>query len=372
MNDRIRALRPYPMLELLRRKEELKARGVELLDFGTGDPLEPTAALIREAFARAVPKVSQYPSVQGGLELRESFCAWFQRRFGVRLDPEAEVLPTRGSKEAMFHLPLILLDPSQGKRAVLYPEPGYPVMEIGSLYAAADTQPFVLDEGNRYLMAPPGDLERTGIVWLSYPHNPSGQDLPDELFEAWVSARERHGFVLCSDECYTELYFRRKPRSLLEFGRQGCLVFHSLSKRSGMTGYRSGMIAGDAELIDACRRYRAAMGQAMPLPCQAASVAAWSDEQHVESRRRVFGEKRDCMIRGLERLGLELFPSTSTFYLWVRVPGGEKDEGYARWLLDRGILVSPGSFFGRGNDRWFRIALVPSLGACREALARWA
>lgn len=374
MNERIRRLKPYPMVELARRKAELQGRGVKVLDFGTGDPVEPTAPIIREALAGAVPEVSQYPSVHGRPELRAAFAAWFERRFGVALDVEHDLIPSRGSKEAMFHLALVAVDPSEDRRTVVYPQPGYPVMEIGSLYAEADLHPVPMTEANAYRMDPaavPDDvLARTRIVWLNYPHNPTGQDLPEDLWRAWVAAREEHGFLLCSDECYTEIYFGERPRSLLEFAREGCLVFHSLSKRSGMTAYRSGIVAGDADVIGRYRACRAAMGLAQTEWVQAASRVAWSDEAHVEARREVFGAKRATLSAGLARLGLEVYPTTSTFYLWVRVPEGQQDAAFAARCLDLGIVVSPGSFFGPGNERFVRLALVPSVAGCEEALER--
>ena len=375
MDDRIRRLKPYPMVELARRKAAVQARGIEVLDFGTGDPVEPTAPFIRDALRAAVPEISQYPSVQGEAFLREAFAAWYGRRFGVQLDPATEILPSRGSKEAMFHLPLVLVDPSEARRTVVYPVPGYPVMEIGSYYAAADCHPVAMTAANDYLMdpalIPPEVLERARIVWLNYPHNPTGQDLPEPLWHAWVEARARHGFTLCSDECYTELWFGERPRSLLEFGREGCLVFHSLSKRSGMTAYRSGIVAGDPEIIGRYRAARAAMGQAQTVWVQRASAAAWGDEPHVEARRAIFGEKRRIMTAGLAALGLAIYPTTSTFYLWVAVPAGETDDSYAARLLSVGIVVSPGSMFGPGNEGFVRLALVPTPAACKDALVRW-
>lgn len=375
MNERIRRLRPYPMVELARRKAAVAARGIEVLDFGTGDPVEPTAEVIRDALAEAIPLISQYPTIAGEPELRQAFASWFEERFGVPIDPATEVLPSRGSKEAMFHLPLVLVDPSEDKRGIVFPEPGYPVMEIGGLYAEADMHAIAMTADNDYRMDPaaidPAVLARARMVWLNYPHNPTGQDLPDELWRAWVAAQQEHGFVLCSDECYTEIYFGEKPRSLLEFGREGCLVFHSLSKRSGMTAYRSGMVAGDAALIADYRKARAAMGQAQTVWVQHASAAAWGDEKHVEQRRRIFGVKRDIMTKGLAAMGLEVYPTSSTFYLWVGVPAGTSDEAYAAALLEQGIVISPGSMFGQGNERFFRLALVPSPAGCKQALERW-
>lgn len=375
MNEDIQNLRPYPMVELARRKAAVAARGIDVLDFGTGDPVEPTAPLIRQALLDAVPEVSQYPTIKGVPELRQAFTEWFSARFDVALDPETEVLPTRGSKEAIFHLALVEIDPSHERKTVVYPEPGYPVMEIGSLYAEADLHAVPMTAANDYRMEPsqvPADvLAKAKIVWLNYPHNPTGQDLPEAMWRAWVEAQKEHGFLLCSDECYTEIYFDEKPRSILEFAREGVLAFHSLSKRSGMTGYRSGMIAGDAEVIARYTRSRAAMGQAQTVWTQAASVAAWRDETHVVERRRVFGEKRRVMTQGFRKLGIDVYDTRSTFYLWARVPAGETDEGYAARLLDAGIVVSPGSMFGPGNAEFFRVALVPSVAGCEQALERW-
>jgi succinyldiaminopimelate transaminase len=375
MNDRLLALRPYPMAALAAAKTALAARGVPVHDFGTGDPIEPTDPAIRAAFADGMPEVSQYPTVRGGQPVRRAFSAWFGRRFGVDLDPESEVLPVQGSKEAIFHLALTLVDPGHERRTVLYPVPGYPVYELGALFAGADCAEFPLHAGNGYLMDPdevaPEVLSRCALVWLCYPHNPTGADLPDRLWRKWAAARERHGFVLASDECYTELYFGRKPRSLLESGRQSCLAFHSLSKRSGMTGYRSGIVAGDPELIALYARFRNGMGVAMPEATQAASAVAWSDERHVEERRRIFGEKRRLFLDFFRERGLEVFPATSTFYLWVRAPAGHTDATYARLLLEHGIVVSPGSYFGPGNTEWIRLALVPSVPGCAAAIDVW-
>lgn len=375
MNELIRNLKPYPMVELARRKAEVLARGIDVLDFGTGDPIEPTAEPIRRALRESVPEVSQYPSIAGIPELRQAYADWMRRRFDVVVDPEREVLPTRGSKEAMFHLPLVQVDPSEARRGIVHPDPGYPVMHIGALYAGAETHPIVLTAENDYLMDPrtiPAEvLRRAAIVWINYPHNPTGQDLPDELWRAWVDAREEHGFLLCSDECYTEIYFGARPRTLLEFGREGCLVFHSLSKRSGMTAYRSGMIAGDAAVIERYKACRAAMGQAQTLWVQQASIVAWNDEEHVQERLRIFARKRNIMLAGFRALGIDVYPTSSTFYLWARVPEGHSDESYAARLLEAGIVVSPGSMFGPANESFFRVALVPSPAGCEEAIERW-
>jgi aspartate/methionine/tyrosine aminotransferase len=215
-------------------------------------------------------------------------------------------------------------------------------------------------------------LRRAAIVFLNYPHNPTGFCLSDDLFRRWVEVREEYGFVLVSDECYVDLGFDGTlPKSLLEFGRKGCLVVHSLSKRSGMTGYRSGFVAGDAELIGEYKRFRASMGTAPQEFVQAAATVAWSDSGHVAERLAVFAEKRRVLLALCEERGLRVHGSQAGLYLWVEVPQGRSDVAYAAALREAGIVVAPGSFFGSDQERFVRLALAPTLDECRAAAAAW-
>jgi succinyldiaminopimelate transaminase len=376
MNDRLRRLPTYPMLLLEQRKQQLLAKGVRVFDFGTGDPIEPTPALIREAFAKGTPAVSQYPSVDGQPAMRRAAAGYLQRRFGVTVDPDAEILPTLGSKEAIFHLPQVLVQVPSERDLVLYGEPAYPVFELGALFAEAWTYAVPLTAHDRYLLdpdlVPEGTLRRAAIVFLNYPHNPTGQCLPDRLFEAWVAARDRYGFTLVSDECYADLWYDEpRPRSVLEFGREGCLAVHSLSKRSGMTGYRSGFVAGDRALLAHYRRFRAGMGTAPQDFVQAASTVAWSDAAHVEQRRQLFAEKRRFLLQHFEKLGVAVYPGTASLFLWVEVPAGTTDVAYADRCAGKGILVAPGSYFGKGQERFFRVALVPGVDDVVAATKVW-
>jgi succinyldiaminopimelate transaminase len=376
MNQRLRNLQTYPMVELEARKRELAARGAKIFDFGTGDPKEPTPALIRDAFLRGTPEVSQYPSVAGKPAMRRAAAGYLERRFGVKVDPDQELLPTQGSKEAIFHLPMSFVEIPSEKDLVVYGVPAYPVFEIGALFAEAWTYEVQLHAGNRYLMDPDDLPEQTkrraALVFLNYPHNPTGQELPKELFEKWVRARAEYGFILVSDECYADLWYGKEaPRSVLEFGKEGILAVHSLSKRSGMTGYRSGFVAGDGKLIAQYRRFRAGMGVAPTDMVQAASEVAWSDLEHVALRRKAFGDKRALLVDHFTSLGLKVYPGTATLFLWVEVPEGKTDQGYVQDLLEHGIVASPGSFFGPKQERFFRVALVPSLEECKEAARRW-
>jgi len=220
-------------------------------------------------------------------------------------------------------------------------------------------------------------LRRAAVVFLNYPHNPTGFCLPDALFRRWVELREEYGFLLVSDECYVDLHYEgQRPKSLLQFGRKGCLAVHSLSKRSGMTGYRSGFVAGDADLIATYRRFRASMGTAPQQFVQVAATLAWTDQEHVDARVKVFGDKRRILLELCQQRGLEVHGSTAGLYLWVSAPAGSSDVEYAARLREVGILVAPGSFFGPsreggGQERFVRLALVPTADECRAAALAW-
>lgn len=361
----------YPLLRLDERRQELEEKGVDLFDFGTGDPREPTDGKIRQALIDGVPEVSRYPSTPGKASLREAFCGWIRRRHGVALDPESEVLPATGSKEAIFHAPLAFLHHSHGRRGVAYGTPGYPVYERGTLYAGGEALPVELKSEGGFLL-PTGaiDPERTRILWINYPHNPTGAPANHEYLEEVVSFCQEHDILLFSDECYNEIYSGEPPPSVLEITTERTLAFCSLSKRSGMTGYRSAMMAGDPELISALKKLRPSIGVATQSFVQDAATAAWGDDEHVEVRRRIFGEKRALFTEFFEMAGLEYLSTDASFYLWISVPDGD-DEAYALKLMDEGIIVAPGRSFGRGGEGYVRIALVPEIEDCRVAIERW-
>ncbi len=222
---------------------------------------------------------------------------------------------------------------------------------------------------------PPAVLDETRLLWVNYPHNPTGKVVGRAYYERLVAGCRAHGIVLASDECYVDLAFDAEAASVLQVATKGVLAFFSLSKRSGMTGYRSGFVAGDPELIALYQKFRAFMGVAGPEFVQAAATAAWSDDRHVEARRAVFKAKRDLVLPRLRRLGYEVGASEGTFFLWLRVPPGGRDRGdahaHAARLLEAGIIVSPGDAFGPGGEGYVRVALVPPIDRCREALSVW-
>lgn len=378
MNRDLLALRPYPMAELQARKAALREAGIALFDFGTGDPTEPTPPAIAQALRDAVPAISQYPTVAGTPALRQAAADYLQRRFGVSCDPATHILPSAGSKEAIFHLAMALLDPTSDKNTVLYGSPGYPVYQSGALFAGCRAEAVVLraEDGFRLDLAklPQETLQRCGLVWLNYPHNPTGACVDLDYYDKQAAICREYDIVLASDECYSDLWFHDQtppPPSALQAGLEHILVFQSCSKRSGMTGYRSGFIAGDPALIASYRRWRACMGVGSPSFVEAAATEAWNDDAHVAVRRQAFAAKRELLVTGLETRGLRVQPADAGLYLWARLPAGEDADAYATRCLEAGIVISPGGFFGDGGDGFIRLALVPSLSECQQALARW-
>jgi succinyldiaminopimelate transaminase len=362
----------YPFVRLEEAKRRLAADGVELLDFGKGDPREETDARIRQALVDSIEPLSSYPLAAGLPELRAAISRWCVRRFGAGVDPEREIIPTYGSKEAIFHLAQVVLDREDGKRLVLTTEPGYPVYDRGALFAGGEVAQLPLREENGFLpdLRTIGDetWRRTAIVWINYPNNPTGAVAPLAFLEELSELAVEHDFLVASDEAYTELWFDEPPHSALEVrDRSRVAVFQTLSKRSSMTGYRSGFIAAAPELIEALRQYRPSVGTAPQEFVQRASVVAWEDEKHVERTRAIYRRKREVLIPVLERAGIRVVASEATMYLWLEAPDGETSESLAERLLEHGLIVSPGTFFGPSGEGYWRLALVPTEDECRRA-----
>ncbi|HWB71273.1 MAG TPA: aminotransferase class I/II-fold pyridoxal phosphate-dependent enzyme [Egibacteraceae bacterium] len=379
MNPLLRRLGGYPLAAYQDLKAELAADGGPLHDFSIGDPIEPTPAFIRRALIEGVGEVSQYPTASGLPALRSAIAGWVGRRFGVTVDPDTQVLPTAGSKEAIFHLPLGIVDPTGDRRAVLWGAPGYPVYERGQLFAGGTSDPVTLsaEHGWRLELATldPRRLQAACLTWLNYPHNPTGAAVDTQFYRRALETARAHGLVLASDECYADVYADggALPPSLLQVADAdltGVVVAFSLSKRSGMTGYRSGALVGDAELIAAQRTLRPNIGTASPEFVQHAAVAAWNDDAHAAQRRAVFDAKRTIVLGFLDEAGLTVSGSEATFYVWFAAPGGD-DAAYVRALLGHRIIASPGAAFGPAGRGWLRLALVPSVDGCREAIALW-
>jgi succinyldiaminopimelate transaminase len=358
INPTLAEMATYPFVRLEDARRRLVAEGVEVIDFGKGDPNEPTDPMIRQALVDAVPERAPYPLAQGLPELREAAAAWCGSRFGVEIDPGTEIIPTYGSKEAIFSLAQVL---DTAGRTVVFGEPAYPVYERGALFAGAGVHTLPLLRENRFLPDLDAIPDDTALVWVNYPHNPTGAVAPLAFYERLAELAAERDFYVGSDEAYTELWFDAPPPSALQAGdRSRMIVFQTLSKRSSMTGYRSGFVAAPPDVISALKAYRPTVGTAPQEFVQRASVVAWRDERHVEETRTRYQAKRDVMIPAIEAKGWDIVASGATMYLWV--VGPDPDE-----LLERGILVSPGEFFGPSGEGYVRFALVPTLEECKRA-----
>ena len=369
----MRSVETYPFEELDRRKQEASDAGRALIDLGVGDPRDETPAFIRDAVRAAVAPTSSYPRAAGLPELRDAIAAWVDRRFDVTLDPSTDLIPTLGSKEPIFSLAQAILDPGSGRDLVLVTAPGYTIPERGARFAGGAAV--------RLPLAAPDFLpdldgidaatwERAGILWLNYPNNPTGATAPLAFLERAADLARRHEVLLALDEAYSELWFDDgPPASGLQLGDlTNVVVLNTLSKRSNMTGYRSGFMAGDARLIAGMKALRPSTGVTPQEFVQRASVAAWNDEIHVQRQRQRYTEKRARFLDLFRRLGVEVAGSVAGMYLWVPVPGGRPSLAWALELLERGLVVAPGSFFGPEGEGYVRMAMVATLDDCARAV----
>jgi acetylornithine aminotransferase len=356
----------YPFLRLNEAKRRLGSSGVDLIDFGVGEPREETPAFIRDALVAAIARHAGYPLAEGLPEYRAAVSAWISRRFGARLDPATQVIPTLGSKEAIFHLAQLLAGDH-----VVVTSPGYPVPARGAAFAGKAVIELPLLAERDFLPdleAVPDEVwARTAILWLNYPNNPTAATAPPGLYAHAAALARRHDFVLASDEAYSELYFGTEaPGSALQCGDlENVAVFNTLSKRSSMPGLRCGFVAGDPQLIAAMKAYRPNVGVAPQEHVQHAGIAAWGDEAHVQTTRDIYRAKREVLLPALEAGGFEPVGGDATFFAWLRAPDGALDA-----LLEAGVVLAPGDIFGPDGQGHARLALVPTLERCNEAAAR--
>jgi len=370
----LRGTEPYPFEELDRRKAAAVAEGRAVVDFGVGDPREETPSFIREALKDAVQPTSSYPRAAGLPELRAAIASWVQRRFGTTLDPDVHILPTLGTKEPIFSLAQSVLDPEGGKHLVTVTSPGYTIPERGARFAGGDVARLSLTEANGFLpdlrAVDASTWGRTAALWLNYPNNPTGATASLDFLEEAADHCRSHDVLLASDEAYSELWFEGEPpASVLQVGDlTNVLVFHTLSKRSSMTGYRSGFVAGDPEMISALRALRPSAGVTPQEFVQRASIAAWNDDAHVEEVRGTYARKRKLFLDLFASRGVRVAGSAATFYLWVAVPEGRTSLAWSLELLDGAdVIVAPGSFLGPEGEGYVRVAMVPTIEDCERA-----
>ncbi len=379
-------LEEYPMEELARIRKDLQKQGKAVFDFGTGDPKIPTPNEIRQACIDHIPVISQYPSVKGFEALKEAQQGYLERRFGITPDAY-DIIPSAGSKEAIFHIALCLVGRAGGKKHIIYPDPGYPVYKSSTLFAGGIPYPVKLNPGNGYLLEPwtlPPYIQRdAAAIWLNYPHNPTGATADRDYWQRVVEWCHSTDTILLSDDCYVDIYnseldkvpFDRpeddpRPITPLIFTSDRVLTFMSLSKRSGMTGYRAGFIAGDPDIIKPVLKARANFGVGSPDFISRAATTAWNDDEHVYERRKIFTHRIARVVPTFQELGLLDQAPEATFYLWTKIPKeyGSGDVRFCLNLAEQGVISSPSSWLSESIKGFARFALVPDDAATDEAL----
>ena len=391
MNPLLSLLQPYPFERLRQLFAGINPPShLAPISLGMGEPRHPTPAFIRQALTDGLDGLAHYPTTAGDPRLRSACAAWLARRYGLELDPATQVLPVNGSREALFAFAQTTIDPTQSQPVVVCPNPFYQIYEGAALLAGATpyfapSEPgrnFAIDWGS----VPDAVWQRTQLLFVCSPGNPTGAVMPLSEWEKLFALSDRHGFVIASDECYSEIYFRDEPplgglEAAARLGRtdfKNLVSFTSLSKRSNVPGLRSGFVAGDAALIKAFLLYRTYHGSAMGLAVQAASIAAWGDEQHVIDNRAQYREKFAQVTPMLSAVMDVALPDAG-FYLWAGVPAqlALSDTEFARALLAQyNVTVLPGSYLARevagvnpGAQR-VRMALVAETAECVQAAER--
>lgn len=392
MNPRLQSLHPYPF-ERLRQLFDGVAPSPALapISLGIGEPRHATPQLVLDAYAQALhdPGLASYPATAGTPALRQACAQWLARRYGVQADAGREILPVNGSREALFALTQAVVDPGDTQAIVVCPNPFYQIYEGAALLAGA--QPYYVNSDPARNFAVDWDSvpheiwQRTQLVFTCSPGNPTGAVMPLAEWDKLFALSERYGFVIASDECYSEIYFQDEAplgglQAARQLGRdwQRLVMLTSLSKRSNVPGMRSGFVAGDARILEAFLLYRTYHGCAMSLPVQVASIAAWNDERHVQDNRALYREKFAQITPILAEV-LDVRLPNASFYLWAGIPPrlGLSDTAFARALYEQqAVTVLPGSYLARdtahGNPGAGRVrmALVAETAPCLEAAHR--
>lgn len=374
--DRIRGLPPYLFAELDRKVKARRDAGADVISLGIGDPDLPTPRHVVEALQEAAedPTTHQYPSYYGLPAFREAIAGWYGRRFGVDLDPEAEVLPLLGSKEGLAHLSLAFIDPGD---EALVPDPGYPVYGVGTMLAGGRPVPMALraDGGFKPVLAELHASERTRVMWLNYPSNPTAAVADQGFFQRAVGFATRNGLLLCHDAAYSEITFDGyvAPSVLQADGaREVAVEFGSLSKTYNMTGWRLGWAVGNAEAIRALAKLKTNVDSGVFNALQRAGVAALTGPQdHIEAMKAVYQKRRDVVVSGFQDAGIEVENPLGSVYVWVPTPEGLTAATFADELLESAsVVVAPGTGYGAEGEGYVRISLTVADDRLEEAMSR--
>jgi LL-diaminopimelate aminotransferase len=378
-SERLSRIPPYLFAELERKIADKRAQGVDVISLGIGDPDTPTPELVIDELARAAadPGTHQYPSNRGRPELREAVAGFYERRFGVALDPGTEIVPALGAKECIFNLNLAFLDPGD---VALAADPGYPVYTGGPLLSGGEPvlMPLLPERGFAPdLEAIPAEArERARLLYLNYPNNPTGAVVPEGLFEEVVAFAHDNDVLVVHDASYTETTFDGyvAPSFLATPGAKevGVEVF-SLSKGYNMTGWRTGAIVGNASALEAYWRLKTNIDSGMFDAVQLAAAAALSTAGDEEARAMsaIYERRRDLVCDALAEIGVEVTPPRGTIYVWAPVPEGHTSESFCELVLEgSAVVVSPGGAYGPNGEGFFRISLTVDDDRLREAVER--
>ena len=378
--QRVQELPPYLFARIDKMKQEVKARGVDVISLGIGDPDQPTLLSVVEAMGKAIhdPNNHQYPAYEGSLAFRQSCAVYLKKRLGISLDPDKEILALIGSKEGIGHLPFAFVDPGD---ITLVPDPGYPVYATATRFAGGEPYLMPLREDNAFLpdlkRIPVSVWKRAKILFLNYPNNPTGAKANRAFFEQALDLASRYGVLVAHDAAYFEVYTgKERPLSILEIdgARDWAIEFHSHSKTYNMTGWRIGFAAGSPKAIDALGRIKNNLDSGAFTAIQdAAAIANLLPESERNKVRRVYAERRKLALSLLRKAGFQVFDQGATFYLWVRVPQGMTSADFAMKALDQaGVVITPGNGFGQYGEGYFRVTLCAETERLREALTRLA
>jgi len=373
---RLTQLPPYLFAQLDEAKNELKKKGKDLIDLGIGDPDLPTPSPIITRLYQAAkdPQNHHYPPYEGLLSFRKAISEWYERRFGVKLNPEEEILTLIGSKEGIAHISLALINPGD---LALVPDPAYPVYRAGVIFAGGMPFSMPLLEKNHFLPSLEEIDEevsrRAKVLFINYPNNPTGATATRDFFQKVVDFAREFNIVVCHDLAYSEVFFDEcRPCSFLEVkgAKEVGVEFHSLSKTFNMTGWRIGFVVGNKEVIQALREVKTNVDSGVFQAIQEAGIEALKLPEEVSRQiRKVYQRRRDILVEGLRQIGWKINPPKATFYLWVKVPCSSIE--FARVLLEEcGVVVTPGVGFGTYGEGYIRIALTVDEERIREAVRR--
>ena len=347
LSKRISKTSPYAFAEVDKKVAELKAKGVKVIDFGVGDPSSPAPDFVIEELYQAAKRhnSSGYPSYIGSEDFRKACADYMKDSFNVDLNHNTEITSTMGSKEAVFNFPLGFVNPGD---IVICPTPGYPPYQNGTRFAGGIVYFTPLLAENDFLIdfeSIPEDIaQKAKIIWTNYPNSPTGVVASKEWLEKLSTWAQKNNIIIAADEgCYIDIYFNKKPISILEVARKGIITFYSLSKRNNMTGYRVGFVAGDENVISAFKKVKTNIDSGTPSFVQDAAIVALKDTQHAQTMRDVYKQRREKMINALTNAGLPKCESDATFYLWQKAPNGMTGINLAQKFLEIGIVVTPGA-----------------------------